>query len=109
MLRLYVCRTCQQYFPAPSEENVCCPKCEKTAVPTEYYMVDLLKNNAHVTRDIYRKYDIDYEEFTDMMDRVDKEERLQRTIRYKIRLFFNAVKGLLDFVISGIKKLFIRT
>jgi hypothetical protein len=38
------------------------------------------------------------------MDRVDKEERLQRTIRYKIRLFFNAVKGLLDFVISGIKK-----
>lgn len=109
MLRLYVCRTCQQYFPAQSEENVCCPKCENTAVPTEYFMVDLLKNNAQVTRDIYRKYDIEYEEFTDMMERVDKEERLQRTIRYKIRLFFNAVKGLLDFVFSGIKKLFIRT
>lgn len=105
MLRLFICRNCQQYFPAPSEEAACCPNCGDTAVATEYFMVDLLKDNAKVTREIYRKYNIEHEEFTDMMNRVDEEERLQRTFRYKIRRFFNAVKGFFD---SGIKKLFSR-
>lgn len=108
MLRLFICRNCMQYFPAPSDEEICCPKCENPAVPTEYFMVDLLKNNAKVTREIYQKYNVEYEEFTEMMDRVDEEERLRRTLRYKIRRLFHAIKSLFVFVFSGIKKLFVR-
>lgn len=97
MLRLYICQNCRQYFPAASGEDVHCPMCEKTAVPTEYMLIDLLKNNADVTREIYRKYNIEYEEFTDMMARVDKEEQMKRTLGYKIRRFFGSLKSFFYF------------
>lgn len=107
MLKLFVCRNCQQFFPSPSEQRGYCPKCKGQAIPTEYFMVDLLRNNAKVTREIYRKYDIECEEFTDMMTRVDEEERLHRTLRYKIRKFLSGIKNLFILIFSKIKKIFI--
>lgn len=106
MLRLYVCQKCRQYFPAPSGGKACCPVCEKTAVETEYFMVDLINNNAQVTREIYRKYNIGYEEFTDMMNRVDNEERMHNTFKYRMNRFFYMVRSVVDSLFSRIRKIF---
>lgn len=84
MLRLFICKNCKFYFPAMGDNEINCPKCKNLSIPTEYFMVDLLNNTAKTTREIYEKYGVEYEEFKDMMKRIDEEERL-------IRKFFIAV------------------
>ena len=92
MLRLFICKNCKFYFPAMGDNEINCPKCKNLSIPTEYFMVDLLNNTAKTTREIYEKYGVEYEEFKDMMKRIDEEERLRRSLKYKILKLFRSIR-----------------
>lgn len=106
MLRLFICKECKFYFPAMGDYEINCPKCKRLSLPTEYFMVDLLNNTAETTREIYKKYGIEYEEFKDMMKRVDEEERLRRSLKYKILKLCRSIKRFFAAISKKIKSLF---
>ncbi len=106
MLKLFVCKHCQHFFPAPYDQDANCPKCKELSILTEYFMADLATDSTKVTREIHKKYNIEHEEFVDMIDRVDREERWSRSIIYLFRRLFRAIKRLFIFLFRPIKKLF---
>lgn len=106
MLRLFICKNCKFYFPAMGDNEINCPKCKNLSIPTEYFMVDLLNNTAKTTREIYEKYGVEYGEFKDMMKRIDEEERLRRSLKYKILKLFRSIRKFFIAVSKKFKKLF---
>lgn len=105
MLRLFVCKNCNHIFPDSSEDTIC-PKCGNRAIPTEYSMIDLAQNNAELTREIYRQYGIEYEEFTDMMVRVDSQNRKQKTLTARLRRIVSKIGNAIKKFFGKIKSLF---
>ncbi len=83
MLKLFVCRMCGLIFP--SKEKKECPECSGGAVETDYFLVDLMEDNAGITRKIYKQYGIAYEEFSDIISRTDTEETHSSGILSKLK------------------------
>ena len=66
-----------------------------------------LKNEMkNIRQEIYEKYGVEYEEFKDMMKRIDEEERLRRSLKYKILKLFRSIRKFFIAVSKKFKKLF---